>query len=132
MDFPWLVRQAGEAKADLLIAPSLDWDSAKRSHAQIATVRAVENRLSILRPTGDGLSLAVDQLGRVLAASDSFTSDKPVFMTAIPANGVSTVYVTIGDSFAYVCAASLILLTGLAFAPRHTPSLAETAVSQPP
>src|SRR5205823_182033 len=32
MDFPRLVRQVGQAHADLLIAPSLDWDTAKYSH----------------------------------------------------------------------------------------------------
>jgi apolipoprotein N-acyltransferase len=114
MDFPWLVRQSGQAHVDLLIAPSLDWDTAKGSHAQLATVRAVENGVSLLRPSGDGLSQAVDHQGRVLAAVDSFATDKPVFLTSVPARGVSTVYAAIGDSFAYLCIAGLLSLAGMA------------------
>jgi apolipoprotein N-acyltransferase len=113
MDFPWLVGQAGQAHADLLIAPSLDWDTAKISHAQLATVRAVENGVSLLRPSGDGLSQAVDHQGRVLAAADSFATDKAVFLTSVPARGVATVYAVIGDSFAYLCMLGWLSLAGM-------------------
>ncbi len=102
MDFPWLVRQGGQAHADLLIAPSLDWDTAKRSHAQLASIRAVENGVSLVRPSGDGISQAVDHQGRVLAAADSFATDKAVFLTSVPMHRVATVYAVIGDSFAYL------------------------------
>jgi apolipoprotein N-acyltransferase len=119
MDFPWLVRQAGRAHADLLIAPALDWDTVKTSHAQIATVRAVENGVSLLRPTGDGVSQAVDHQGRVLAAADSFATDKAVFLTSVPGRGVATVYAVIGDSFAYLCCLGLIVITGMALLRRR-------------
>jgi apolipoprotein N-acyltransferase len=119
MDFPWLVRQAGQAQADLLIAPSLDWDSAKTSHAQLASVRAVENGVSLLRPTGDGLSQAVDQQGRVLAAVDSFATHKGVLVTSVPTRGVATIYPVIGDSVAYLCMLGLVVLTGAALARRR-------------
>jgi apolipoprotein N-acyltransferase len=114
LDFPWLVRQAGQAGAGLLIAPSLDWPTAKISHAQLATVRAVENGVSLLRPSGDGLSLAVDHQGRFLALADSFATEKAVFLTSVPARGVTTVYALIGDSFAYLCIVGLVVLTTLA------------------
>ena len=114
MDFPRLVRQVGQAHADLLIAPSLDWDTARASHAQLAGVRAVENGVSLLRPSGDGLSQAVDHQGHVLAAADSFATDKAVFLTSLPARGVATVYALVGDGFAYLCVLSLILLAGMA------------------
>ena len=114
MDFPWLVRQAGQARADLLIAPSLDWDTVKGSHAQLASVRAVENGVSLLRPTGDGLSQAVDHQGRVLAAVDSFATDKGVVVTSVPARGAATIYPAIGDSFAYLCVLGLVVLAGAA------------------
>jgi hypothetical protein len=110
--FPWLVRQAGQGRADLLIAPSLDWSTAKNSHARIASVRAVENGVSLLRPSGDGLSQAIDHQGRVLAAVDSFATEKPVFLTSLPAHGVGTVYSVVGDSFAYLSMLGLVLLAG--------------------
>jgi apolipoprotein N-acyltransferase len=120
MDFPWMVRQAGQAHADLLIAPSLDWDTAKTSHAQIATVRAVENGVSVLRPSGDGVSQAVDHQGRVLAAADSFAADKAVFLTSVPGRGVATVYAVIGDSFAYLCSLGLVALMAVALFGRRS------------
>ncbi len=133
MDFPRLVRQVGQAHADLLIAPSLDWDTARASHAQLAGVRAVENGVSLLRPSGDGLSQAVDHQGHVLAAADSFATDKAVFLTSLPARGVATVYALVGDGFAYLCVLSLILLAGMAvshpraFARPHRAPLASPA-----
>jgi len=119
MDFPRLVRQAGRAHADLLIAPSLDWPEAKISHAQLATVRAVENGVSLLRPSGDGLSQAIDHQGRVLASVDSFATDKAFFLTSLPARGVATVYAAIGDSFAYLCMLALVALAGMALFKRR-------------
>jgi apolipoprotein N-acyltransferase len=119
MDFPWLVRQAGQAHADLLIAPALDWDTARHSHAQLASVRAVENGVSLLRPSGDGISQAVDHHGRVLAATDTFATDKAVFLTSVPMHGVATVYATIGDTFAYLAIAGLVVLMGVALSRRR-------------
>src|SRR6266545_4650172 len=106
------MRQAGQTEADVLLAPSLDWPEAMRSHARMATVRAVENGVSLLRPTGDGLSLAVDHQGRVLAAVDSFATEKPAFVTALPSRRVPTVYAAMGDAFAYLCVAGLAALSG--------------------
>ncbi len=119
LDFPRLVRQVGQAHADLLIAPSLDWDTAKYSHAQLATVRAVENGVSLLRPSGDGLSQAIDHQGRVLAAVDSFATEKAFFVTSVPARGVATIYPVIGDSFAYLCILSLAALGAMALLRRR-------------
>jgi apolipoprotein N-acyltransferase len=132
MDFPWLVRQAGQAHADLLIAPSLDWAEAKSSHAQLATVRAVENGVSLLRPSGDGLSQAVDHQGRILAAADSFVTDKAVFLTSVPARGVTTLYAAIGDSFAYLCVAGLLSLVGMALFRRRTVGTLNTVPAPSP
>jgi apolipoprotein N-acyltransferase len=120
MDFPRLVRQVGQAHADILIAPSLDWDTAKISHAHLATVRAVENGVSLLRPSGDGLSQAVDHQGRVLAAADTFATDKAVFLTSVPAHGVAMIYPAIGDTFAYLCVVGLVVLAGMAVFRRRT------------
>jgi apolipoprotein N-acyltransferase len=130
MDYPWLVRQAAQARADLLLAPSLDWPEATRSHARIATARAVENGVSLLRPTGDGLSLAVDHQGRVLAAVDSFATEKPAFVTALPSRRVSTVYAAIGDAFAYACVAGLAALTALALLQRPSRGASRAAAPQ--
>ena len=76
MDFPALLRQAGQAQADLLLAPASDWAPVKFGHAQWATFRAIENGVSLVRPTREGLQIAVDHQGRVLASADSLTTDR--------------------------------------------------------
>ena len=101
----------------------------KSSHAQLAKVRAVENG-SLLRPSGDGLSLAVDHQGRVLAAADSLTTDKAIFLTSVPSREVATVYAVIGNSVAYLSVLGLAVLAGMALFRRRTRGTLQ-AVAEP-
>jgi apolipoprotein N-acyltransferase len=117
-DFPALIRQAGQARADILIVPANDWQPIDVMHARVATFRAVENGVALMRPTGNGVSIAVDSLGQQLAAADYFVSDKLTMVANLPTRGVATLYATIGDSLAYLCAGALAALTGLAFVRR--------------
>jgi apolipoprotein N-acyltransferase len=43
-------------------------------------------------------------------------------LTNIPTRGVNTIYSRIGDLFAYLCLAALVLLTVRAFTPRKQPA----------
>ena len=106
-DTPSYIRQAGLAQADVLLVPADDWFANRFDHAQMATFRAVENGVSLVRPTGKGISIAVDQFGRVLAFADFFASASTTLIASVPAQGQPTLYVRIGDSFAYLCAAGL-------------------------
>ena len=67
-----------------------------------------------MREASKGLSIAVDYEGRVLAASDYFTTDQQVMVAYVPMHGVRTIYATIGDLFAWLCMIGLVALTGLA------------------
>ena len=113
-DYPGTVRQAGQAGADLLLLPSDDWQAIDPYHTQVATFRAIENGFSLVRQTSKGLSMAVDYEGRVLSASDYFTTDQQVMVAYVPMHGVRTIYATIGDLFAWLCMIGLVALTGLA------------------
>ena len=113
-DYPSMVRQAGQAGADLLFVPSDDWSAIDPSHAQNATFRAIEDGFSLVRQSSKGLSIAVDYEGRVLSASDYFTTDQQVMVAYVPMHGVHTIYATIGDLFAWLCIIGLLTLTGLA------------------
>jgi len=96
-DFPWLVRQAGRAGVDILLVPSSDWGPVGPVHADMAVVRAIENGVSILRPTRKGTSVAVDPQGRTLARTDYFTGDDQTMMAALPTAGGSALYPVVGD-----------------------------------
>jgi apolipoprotein N-acyltransferase len=118
LHFPPLVRQAGEQNADVLIAPYSDIHPWESEDAVTATYRAIENGVSLLRPAGHGTSTIVDYEGRMLATQNYFTNSSGIMLTTIPTRGVRTVYSRIGDLFAYLCVAGLILLTGWALSRR--------------
>ena len=113
-DFPALVRQAGTARADILLAPSNDWRPVDTIHARAATFRAVENGVALVRPTGNGISVAVDHLGQSLATANYFTTPALTMVADVPTRGVATIYARIGDVFAYLCLAVLVLLCAAA------------------
>jgi apolipoprotein N-acyltransferase len=106
-DFPALVRQAGQARADILLVPANDWRPVHIIHARIAELRAVENGAALVRATGNGITVAVDRLGQQLATADYFATDKLTMIAEVPTRGSATLYARIGDSFAYLCMAGL-------------------------
>jgi apolipoprotein N-acyltransferase len=107
LDFPGLIRQAGQAHADLMIVPALDWASIDPGHTRMALFRAIENGFSLVRQTDHGLSAAADHQGRMLAAMDYFTTSDRVMRAHVPTHGVRTVYARIGDVFAWGCIVAL-------------------------
>ena len=118
-DFPWLVRQAGRTGVDVLLVPSSDWEPVAPMHADMAVVRAIENGVSILRPTRKGTSLAIDPYGRTLASADNFVSDEQTMLAAVPTEGVTTVYPVVGDAVAWVSIAGVMVAAGVLVVRRH-------------
>ncbi len=113
-DYPATMRQAGQAGADLMFVPADDWQAIDPYHTYDATFRAIENGFSEVREASKGLSMTVDYEGRVLSASDYYTTDDQVMVAYVPMHGVRTIYGTIGDLFAWLCIIGLVALTGLA------------------
>ena len=105
-----LIRQAGRAEADLMFSPAKDWRGIAPHSTYMATFRAIENGFSMVRCTGDGLSIAVDYQGRPVAAADYFTSDEQIMIADLPAKGTPTIYAQIGDLFPWCCVISLVVL----------------------
>ncbi len=112
LDFAPLLRQAGRGEMGLVVGPAADWVAITPLHAQMATLRSIESGFSLLRPTSSGRSIAVDTRGRTLAALD-YADD--VMVAHVPVASVPTLYAVVGDLFAWLCLATLIMLTGLAF-----------------
>lgn len=115
MDFPHLIRQVSDAHADLLIAPSNDWVSIKWPHLDMATFRAVENGVPLLRPASSGLSAAIDPYGRVIARTDFFSPGARVMVAQLPLGRIRTVYGITGDLFAWLCLAALAIAALFAY-----------------
>jgi apolipoprotein N-acyltransferase len=114
MDFPQLIQQVGRAKADLLLTPASDWKTIKHLHFQMAVFRAVENGVSMVRATKSGLSGAVDAFGRTLAVTDHFSPGAQIMIVQVTLRHVSTIYARVGDLFAWLCVASLLIMIAVA------------------
>lgn len=109
-DYASLIRQAGRASADLLILPADDWREITPLHARMSVFRAVEQGASLVRPTMNGLSLATDYRGRLLAEMDHYATTDRVMVANVPLSGARTIYTQVGDLFAWACLAGLVAL----------------------
>jgi apolipoprotein N-acyltransferase len=109
-DFPQLLAQAGALRADILLDPSNDWPAIDPLHTWMASFRAIEQGVNLIRQTSNGLSAAYDYHGRVLAAVDYYRTKDPVMVAYVPTRGVRTIYSVVGDAFAWLCLGMLALL----------------------
>jgi apolipoprotein N-acyltransferase len=114
-DFPTVVNQVGEKGADILFVPSGDNLGVARLHAQQAIFRAIENGVSLIRQDStEGLSVATDPYGRVLATMDTHTVGERVMVVQVPTQRVFTVYSVIGDLFGWLSVAGFVGIIVLA------------------
>jgi apolipoprotein N-acyltransferase len=110
LNFPALLRQAGQNNVDVLLAPFDDVPEISIQDPAEAAFRTIENGVSSIRAAGRGLSMITDPEGRVLASQDYFTTSSHVMVAILPLHSVRTVYSRVGDLFAYLCLAGLFLL----------------------
>jgi apolipoprotein N-acyltransferase len=113
-DFPQLLAQAGALGADVVLDPSNDWRAIDPWHTQMASFRAIEQGVNLIRHTSHGLSAAFDYQGRRLAAMDHYRTADYVMISEVPTKGVRTIYSRLGNWFAWVCVAGLLGLIGRA------------------
>ena len=131
LEYPGLLRQAGQKGADILLAPNHEAYSFQTSYrAGEQVYRAIENGTSLIRPTGDGISLMTDYQGRVIASQNYSASNNGILLANVPTQGVRTIYSHIGDAFAYLCTIGLLL--GIHLARRAKRSEKRTSATAPP
>ncbi|MGP3959147.1 nitrilase-related carbon-nitrogen hydrolase [Nonomuraea sp. 3N208] len=116
-NFMPLIRQAGQAGADILLLPSSDWAQVTDALAQQAVLRGVENGMSVVRPARRGTSMAVDHQGRMIGyeaswfTGDARTTDHTMTVT-VPIHGRPTPYSQwVGDAVAWLCLTGLLAMT---------------------
>jgi apolipoprotein N-acyltransferase len=96
-DYQWVVTQIGRLDVDILLSPSLVWEEMGPMHAAMATFRAVENGVVVVRQEDQGRSMAVDSYGRTLATADHFAGERTLQVDVPVASSVTTVYPQLGD-----------------------------------
>ena len=130
-NFPTVVEQAGLARVDILLVPANDWAPITMMVSRLASYRAVENGMSLIRSTGHGITIVVDDLGEELATASYFATDSLTVTANVPMHGAATLYPRLGELPVYACAAVLLLLAGWAVIRRATgaaaPAVARSA-----
>jgi apolipoprotein N-acyltransferase len=103
--FPNFVRKFARDGAEVLVNISNDgWfghSSARVQHLAIVRMRAAENRRWVLRSTNDGLTVTIDDAGRVRGVVPPFT--EATSYTGFNYVADQTVYTRWGDWFPLVC-----------------------------
>lgn len=111
MDYPDPACAYGKAEAGLLLVPAWDFYVDRFWHGHMALMRGVEYGYSIARSAKVGFLTVSDDRGRVLAeANASPNVPYTVLLATVPVRHDSTVYLKLGDWFAWV---NLALLCGL-------------------
>ena len=109
-EFPNFIRQAGKNKVDIMFLPANDWKEIDPIHSHMAIMRAIENGFTLVHPAGQGLSVAADNRGRVIASMDFYIGDQQVMYADVPYCHSSTLYAKIGDAFGWMCIAGFVTL----------------------
>jgi apolipoprotein N-acyltransferase len=115
MDFTPLSRDYGHAHTGLMLVPAWDFKMDRIWHGHIAIMRAVEDGFSLVRAAKNGSLTVADSRGRVLAESRSdaqlpFTT----LLASVPTGHSGTLYVLLGDWFAWLACAVFLTCLGRA------------------
>lgn len=120
--FPKLVRTFAAKDADFLVNISNDaWygdTSAAEQHLIMASMRAIENRLPLVRSTNTGISAFVTDEGKIGPTTPLFHEDMVVETVLV--RDVWSLYREYGDLFLHGCQAALVALLLIARRSRGT------------
>lgn len=120
MDFPTFINQAGKQNVDIMLVPANDWREITPYHPNMSKLRAIENGFSMVRATGQGLSLAVDYNGKVLNQLNYYQTEENIMISDVPIKGVKTIYAKMGDWFVWICFIGLLFILGRIYYIRKT------------
>ena len=128
------MRSVGQLHPNLLVNLTSDsWFCAETEpweHLALAVFASVELRVSMVRAVNSGVSALIDPNGRLVQksyADDPYRNPRAedgVVVAAPWMSGGHTVYVAVGNLFAYLCIAATLVLMGisLGFAPSEAGS----------
>lgn len=114
--FPGFVQKRVRDSANLIITITNDGWFGKTTgpfhHAAMARMRAIENGIPLVRSANSGISMIVDQYGRVMEETDLYT--RTILSGTVHPGALHTLYGKWGDWFVWVClslcSASVLLL----------------------
>jgi len=111
--FPEISAAYGRKGSTLLVNITNDaWygrTSAPYQHLSMTALRAVENRLFLVRAANTGISAIIDPAGAITASTGLF--ERGVLNGNIRLMQCTTVYATYGDVFVYACMALIVCIS---------------------
>jgi apolipoprotein N-acyltransferase len=110
MDFPATIRPDAAKGARLVGVPAGDFGVDRWQHARMAVMRTVEDGFAMVRPAHDGLVIATDAQGRLVASKQDASTGLTMIIADLPLGPGPTVYTRIGDVFPWLCAIFSLLL----------------------
>jgi apolipoprotein N-acyltransferase len=124
------LRGVGQLHPDLLVNLTSDsWFGAETEpweHLALAVFASVELRVSMVRAVNSGVSALIDPNGRLLKktyANDPYRNPRAEDGIVVNAPGMSgghTVYVAVGNLFAYLCMAATLILLWASYSPKRS------------
>jgi apolipoprotein N-acyltransferase len=125
------LRGVGQLHPNLLVNLTSDsWfgaDTEPWEHLALSVFASIELRVSMVRAVNSGVSALIDPNGRVLEktyADDPYRNPRSADGTVVSAPlmpGGHTVYVAVGNLFAYLCLAATLIILGSALRRRTAP-----------
>jgi apolipoprotein N-acyltransferase len=109
MDFTRLSRRYGEAGAGLMLVPAWDFFSDWIEHGHMAVMRGVESGFSVVRTAKGGSLFVSDDRGRILGEIKSNSASFSSLLVSVPQSHDRTLFLVLGDWFAWVAVAILVL-----------------------
>ncbi|MBD3669819.1 MAG: hypothetical protein HUJ29_03520 [Gammaproteobacteria bacterium] len=100
-DFPQFMTQSGRKGTQILFIPSGDWFNIKRTHLDMARMRAIENGVNVVRPANNGISSVIDSHGRLLKQINYFEHPNHTLMADVPVATRETFYSRNSEVFIY-------------------------------
>lgn len=121
MDFTQLSRQYGEAGVGLMLVPAWDFVQDRWWHGHMAVMRGVESGFSVTRAAKQGYLTVSDDRGRILAETRSDSTPFATLVADVPAVHDTTLYVLLGDWFAWLALTTLVFALVQLYQLRKTP-----------
>jgi apolipoprotein N-acyltransferase len=109
MDFTDPSRQYGREGAGLILVPAWDFNLDRTWHGHIAVMRGVEDGFSVSRAAKDGFLTVSNNRGKILEETRSDSAPFAMMIATVPAGHSWTVFQLMGDWFAWIAIALLIL-----------------------
>ena len=123
MDFTPLSRQYGEAGVGLMLVPAWDFIVDRSWHGHMAVMRGVESGFSITRAAKQGYLTVSDNRGHILAETRSDSAPFATLIANVPAMHETTLYVLLGDWFAWLALATLVFALVQLYRLRKSPDV---------